>query len=207
MRKFDTITSKAVAMLEPDVDTDIIAPLESLTTDKSIADVAFAALRYIDGDTDRRIPNPDFFLNQPANDGAKIMLTGENYGCGSSREMAAQSFKDLGFRCLIGSSFGDIFYDNCFQQDVLAIVLPKDKVEQIAAQIYDGEITVDLVSQKITLPDGAFVAFEVDEWRRESLLKGLDMITLSLTKRDKIKAFQRQDKAKRPWVYQTRFAQ
>jgi len=185
MRKFDTITSKAVAMLEPDVDTDIIAPLESLTTDKSIADVAFAALRYIDGDTDRRIPNPDFFLNQPANDGAKIM----------------------GFRCLIGSSFGDIFYDNCFQQDVLAIVLPKDKVEQIAAQIYDGEITVDLVSQKITLPDGAFVAFEVDEWRRESLLKGLDMITLSLTKRDKIKAFQRQDKAKRPWVYQTRFAQ
>jgi len=80
MKKFDTVISKAVAMLEPDIDTDIIAPLESLTTDKSIADVAFAALRYIDGDTDKRQLNPDFFLNQPTNKGAKIILTGENFG-------------------------------------------------------------------------------------------------------------------------------
>ncbi len=207
MEKFETVTSKAVAMLEPDIDTDIIAPLESLTTDKSIAEVAFAALRYINGDTDKKIPNPDFFLNKPSNKGAKIMLTGENYGCGSSREMAAQSFKDLGFRCLIGSSFGDIFYDNCFQQGILAIVVSKTKIAQLAECIYDGDITVDLVSQQITLPDGPPIAFEVDAWRRESLLKGLDMITMSLTKRDEILAFQRQDKVKRPWVYQSRLTQ
>jgi len=204
MKKFDTVISKAVAMLEPDIDTDIIAPLESLTTDKSIADVAFAALRYIDGDTDKRQLNPDFFLNQPTNKGAKIILTGENFGCGSSRELAAESFKDLGFRCLIGSSFGDIFYDNCFQQGLLICTLPVQTVEQIATQIDEGDFQVDLNLKQIKTPYGDILPFAIDAWRRESLLKGLDSIELGLTYRDKIKEFQRKDKVLRPWVYASR---
>jgi len=199
--KFLTVTSKAVAMLAPDIDTDIIAPLDSLTTNKSVADVAFTALRYINGDSEQRIPNPDFWLNQPANDGAKIMLTGENFGCGSSRETAAQSFKDLGFRCLIGSSFGDIFFDNCFQQGLLVCILPVETIEHLAMQIGAGDFHIDLKLKQIKTPAGNLVPFEIDSWRRESLLKGLDPIELGLTYRDKIKKFQRQDKIQRPWVY------
>jgi len=201
MDKFESINSKAVAMLDPDIDTDIIAPLESLTTDKSVADVAFTALRYIDGDNELRKPNPDFWLNKAENQGAEIILTGENFGCGSSREMAAQSFKDLGFRCLIGSSFGDIFYDNCFQQGLLVIILSVDTIERLAAQIKLGTFQIDLNLKQLVTPKGDVISFDVDSWRRESLLKGLDSIELSLTHRNKIKDFQRLDKIQRPWVY------
>jgi len=201
MDKFSRVNSKAVAMLAPDIDTDIIAPLESLTTDKSVAEVAFTALRYIDGDNVQRKPNPDFWLNQPENQGAKIILTGENFGCGSSREMAAQSFKDLGFRCLIGSSFGDIFYDNCFQQGLLVIMLPVDTIHRLAQQVNAGPFQIDLNLEHLVTPQGEVIPFEIDSWRRESLLNGLDSIELSLTYRDKIKDFQRLDKIQRPWVY------
>jgi len=201
MDNFERVNSKAVAMLAPDIDTDIIAPLESLTTDKSVADVAFTALRYIDGDNVQRQPNPDFWLNQPENQGVKIILTGENFGCGSSREMAAQSFKDLGFRCLIGSSFGDIFYDNCFQQGLLVIILPIETINRLAAQVKVGTFQIDLNLKQLVSPQGDIISFEIDSWRRESLLKGLDSIELSLTHRDKIKDFQRLDKIQRPWVY------
>jgi len=206
MEKFPTIRSNAVAMLAPDIDTDIIAPLESLTTDKSIADVAFSALRYIDGDSDRRELNRDFWFNQPAKRGSKVMLTGENFGCGSSREMAAQSFKDLGIRCLIGSSFGDIFFDNCFQQGLLLIALPVSTIEHLASQLDDGEFEIDLSLKQITTPAGEIVEFEIDSWRRDSLLKGLDSIDLSLTYRQKIKEFQRLDNIQRPWVYKNQAA-
>jgi len=201
MDKFSRVNSKAVAMLAPDIDTDIIAPLESLTTDKSVAEVAFTALRYIDGDNVQRNPNPDFWLNQPENQGAKIILTGENFGCGSSREMAAQSFKDLGFRCLIGSSFGDIFYDNCFQQGLLVIMLPVDTIHRLAQQVNAGTFQIDLNLEHFVTPKGEIIPFKIDSWRRESLLNGLDSIELSLTYRDKIKNFQRLDKIQRPWVY------
>jgi len=203
VEKFSTIVSKAVAMLMPDIDTDVISPLESLTTDKTVADVAFSALRYIDGNTDRREPNPSFFLNQPKYHGAKIMLTGENFGCGSSREMAAISLKDLGFRCLLGSSFGDIFFDNCFKQGILLISFPVTTIERFANQIHKGNFEIDLNLNQITTPDGEITEFETDSWRRESLLLGLDSIDLSLTRSDKIKEFQRIDRLQRPWVYQT----
>jgi len=138
VKQFNSLISKAVPLLMPDVDTDIISPLDSLTTDKSVADVAFAALRYIDGDSDRRELNPDFVLNQPMYQDAQIMLTGENFGCGSSRETAAYSFRDLGFRCLIGSSYSDIFFDNCFQQGLLLVVLRVSTIEHLASQVNDG---------------------------------------------------------------------
>jgi len=182
VKKFDTVISKAVPLLMPDVDTDIISPLESLTTDKSVVDVAFAALRYIDGDSDRRELNPDFVLNQPEYQGAKIMLTGENFGCGSSRETAAYSFRDLGFRCLVGSSFSDIFFGNCFQQGLLLVSLPVATIQ-------------------IKTPKGEIVSFEIDAWRRDCLLQGLDSIDLTLARKNKIKEFQRLDQAERPWVY------
>jgi len=203
MDKFDIVASKAVPMLMPDLDTDIIAPLDSLTTDKSVADVAFAALRYIDGDSDRRELNPDFCLNQPSNQGAQIILAGENFGCGSSREMAAQSFKDLGFRCLIGSSFADIFFDNCFQQGLLLVTLPVDTVERLATQVDQGDFEVDLNQNQVTSPSGEVFAFEINSWRRECLLQGLDSVELSLLRQDKIKEFQKRDQQQRPWVYRT----
>jgi len=203
MEKFQTIRSKAVAMLAQDIDTDIIAPLESLTTDKSIADVAFSALRYIDGDSDRRKLNHEFWYNQPVNRGSKIMLTGENFGCGSSREMAALSCKDLGIRCLIGSSFGDIFFDNCFQQGLLLVVLPVSTVEHLATQLNQGEFEIDLSLKQIKTPIGEIILFEIDSWRQDSLLKGLDSIDLSLTYQQKIKEFQRLDSIERPWVYKS----
>jgi len=201
MQKFDTVVSKAVPLLMPDIDTDIISPLDSLTTDKSVVDVAFAALRYIGGDSDRRELNPDFVLNQLAYQGAKIMLTGENFGCGSSRETAAYSFRDLGFRCLIGSSFSDIFFDNCFQQGLLLVVLPVATIEHLASQVGDGDFEISLDLKQIKTPAGEIIPFDVDSWRRESLLQGLDSIDLSLTRRDKIKEFQRLDQVQRPWVY------
>jgi len=201
MQKFDTVVSKAVPLLMPDIDTDIISPLDSLTSDKSVVDVAFAALRYIGGDSDRRELNPDFVLNQPAYQGAKIMLTGENFGCGSSRETAAYSFRDLGFRCLIGSSFSDIFFDNCFQQGLLLVVLPVATIEHLASQVGDGDFEISLDLKQIKTPAGEIIPFDVDSWRRESLLQGLDSIDLSLTRRDKIKEFQRLDQVQRPWVY------
>lgn len=201
MQKFDTVVSKAVPLLMPDIDTDIISPLDSLTTDKSVVDVAFAALRYIGGDSDRRELNPDFVLNQPAYQSAKIMLTGENFGCGSSRETAAYSFRDLGFRCLIGSSFSDIFFDNCFQQGLLLVVLPVATIEHLASQVGDGDFEISLDLKQIKTPAGEIIPFDVDSWRRESLLQGLDSIDLSLTRRDKIKEFQRLDQVQRPWVY------
>jgi len=207
MKKFDSVISKAVPLLMPDIDTDIISPLDSLTTDKSVADVAFAALRYIDGDSDRRELNPDFVLNQPEYQGAKIMLTGENFGCGSSRETAAYSFRDLGFRCLIGSSFSDIFFDNCFQQGLLLIVLPVATIEHLASQIDDGDFEVDLNLQQIKTPTEEVVPFEINSLRRDCLLQGLDSIELSLTRQDKIKAFQDLDKLQRPWVYQVRVSE
>jgi len=195
VKKFDTVISKAVPLLMPDVDTDIISPLDSLTTDKSVLDVAFAALRYIDGDSDRRELNPDFVLNQPKYQGAQIMLTGENFGCGSSRETAAYSFRDLGFRCLVGSSYSDIFFDNCFQQGLLLVVLPVNTIEHLASQVDDGDFEIDLT------PKGEIISFEIDAWRRDCLLQGLDSIDLTLTRQDKIKEFQSLDQAERPWVY------
>lgn len=201
MRKFDTLVSKAVAMLTPDIDTDVIAPLDSLTSNKSVAQCAFSALRYIDGDMDRCEPNPEFCLNQSINKGAQILLAGENFGCGSSRETAAQSLVDLGFRCVIGSSFGGIFFENCFKQGLLLIELPTRTVEQLADLVSAGEFTVNLKTEVIETPTRERIGFSVNSWRRRSFLEGLDSIDLSLTLIDQIEEFTRRDKAKRPWVY------
>jgi len=204
VNKFETLNSNAVAMMMANIDTDIIAPLESLTTDKTVAECAFAALRYIDGDTDRQEPNPDFCLNLPINRGAKILFTGENFGCGSSRETAAQALVDLGFRCIIGSSFGDIFFENCFQQGLLAIPLPETTVEKLAQQVGDGAFQVNLIAEEITTPSGETLPFSVNPWRRECLLDGIDAIDASLRRRTKIDDFEKTDRIQRPWVHQAR---
>jgi len=174
VRKFDTLVSKAVAMLTPDIDTDVIAPLDSLTSNKSVAQCAFSALRYIDGDMDRCEPNPEFCLNQSINKGAQILLAG---------------------------GFGGIFFENCFKQGLLLIELPTRTVEQLADLVSAGEFTVNLKTEVIETPTRERIGFSVNSWRRRSFLEGLDSIDLSLTLIDQIEEFTRRDKAKRPWVY------
>jgi len=160
-------------MLTPDIDTDVIAPLDSLTSNKSVAQCAFSALRYIDGDLDRCEPNPEFCLNQDINEGAQILL----------------------------SSFGGIFFENCFKQGLLLIELPTRTVEQLAQLVTAGEFTVSLKAEVIETPTRERIGFNVNSWRRRSLLEGLDAIDLSLTLIDQIEEFTRRDKTKRPWVY------
>jgi len=198
VKKFATLNSNAVAMMMANIDTDIIAPLESL------AECAFAAIRYVDGDTDRKELEPDFCLNLAVNQGAEILFTGENFGCGSSRETAAQALVDLGFRCIIGSSFGDIFFENCFQQGLLAIPLPAATVERLAQQVGDGAFNVNLIDEKIITPAEETVPFAVNPWRRECLIDGIDAIDASLRRRQKIDEFERIDRIRRPWVHQAR---
>ena len=203
MDKFVRVTSRAVPMLRRDVDTDLITPMRriGLAQPQPLHHYAFEALRYVGGDGDTGAPNPEFELNQDAYAGARIMLTGANFGCGSSRETAPQAIAGLGFRCLIGTSFGDIFFKNCFQQGILPVVLAEAELDALAKQARDGEFSVDLETCTITAPDRRELRFEVNPLRRESLLSGLDDIGLTLQRGDAIAAFQARDRVERPWVY------
>ena len=203
MDKFVRVSSRAVPILRPNVDTDLITPMRRIGVAQAhpLHHYAFEAVRYIGGDGDKGALNPEFALNQEAYAGARIMFTGPNFGCGSSRETAPQAIAGLGFRCLIGTSFGDIFFKNCFQQGLLAVVLAQTDFDALLARIGQGEFGADLGSCTITAPDGLCVSFEVNPLRRESLLSGLDDIGLSLQRRDAIAAFQTRDRKDRPWVY------
>lgn len=202
MKKFDIVKSKAVPLMLANIDTDIIAPMKRLLLDMfNIGPFAFEPLRFVDGDGDRGELNPDFPLNNPEYAGAEIMLTGENFGCGSSREMAAQGIADMGFRCLIGVSFGSIFMSNCFQTGILPIALREDIVETMVNESKDGEFSVDLIHLTITTPSGRSIPFTTNQNRREMLLEGLDDVGITLKKHQKIKLFEDHDKLKRPWLY------
>ncbi|MGE5822973.1 MAG: 3-isopropylmalate dehydratase small subunit, partial [Bacteroidota bacterium] len=146
-----------------------------------------------------------FPLNQGTFRGAQILVAGENFGCGSSREMAVWAIAGMGFRCVVAPSFGDIFYNNCFQNGVLAIRLPKAVVDgmlrELAAASAPLELTVDLPAQTLTAPDGETYAFEIDALRKKSLVEGLDAIGVTLTRAPAIAAWQEQDRARRPWVW------
>ena len=208
MEKFSTVTSKAAPLMRANIDTDIITPMRRLVaySGKEMAAYAFEPLRFIRGDGDLGEPNPEFILNQPAFQDATILITGENFGCGSSRETAVKVLVDLGYRCLIGSSFGDIFYNNCFQNGILPIILPLEQVEALAAESLetagsDGEVTVDLTTCTITSPLGQTLSFEINGLRRTALLEGLDSIGVTMTREAEIAAFQARDREARPWVY------
>lgn len=213
MDKF-TIHKGLVAPIDREnVDTDAIIPKQFLKriTKAGFGPNLFDEWRYLDrgeADTDpaSRKPNPDFVLNQPRYQGASVLLARKNFGCGSSREHAPWAIQQYGFRALIAPSFADIFFNNCFKNGLLPIVLPEATVAQLFDEVaaFPGyQLTVDLERQVIVKPQGEEIPFEVQAFRRYCLLNGLDDIGLTLRQSDKIKAFEAQRLATKPWLAHT----
>lgn len=200
MQAFTTVTGAAVPLMRANLDTDVIVRIERLTRfpRDQLAPFAFESLRFLpDGS-----PDPACILNAPQFRNAPFLLAGENFGCGSSREGAVWALMCLGFRAVIAPSFGDIFFSNCFQNGMLPIRLPADRIESLAAQCGGGApLTVDLQAQAIRPPAGPAQPFSIDPTRREALLHGLDDIGLTLREDALIRAWQQRDRAQRPWAW------
>jgi 3-isopropylmalate/(R)-2-methylmalate dehydratase small subunit len=200
MEKFTTLEGVAAPLKVVNVDTDMIIPKQYLKTIKrtGLGKALFAERRYRDDGSE----NPDFVLNKPSYRKAKILVTGGNFGCGSSREHAPWALLDFGIRCVISTSFGDIFYNNCFKNGILPIrVSPEDldKLFDDAERGANATLSIDLAKQEIRGPDGGMVKFEIDAFRKHCLLNGLDDIGLTMAKKDKISGFEAKAKAARPW--------
>lgn len=209
MNPFTTLSALVAPLDRANVDTDAIIPKQFL---KSIRRAGFGPYlfdewRYLDrGEPDmnctNRPLNQDFVLNQPQYKGAQILLTRENFGCGSSREHAPWALEDYGFRAIIAPSFADIFYNNCFKNGILPIVLAVDVVDSLFQEMEDGyRLTIDLAEQTITTPSGRVINFDVDETRKFRLLNGLDDIALTLQHADKIKAYEAGRAKRAPWLF------
>jgi 3-isopropylmalate/(R)-2-methylmalate dehydratase small subunit len=201
MEKFDRLTGVAAPMPLVNIDTDMIIPTQFLKTIKrtGLGVSLFDEMRY---DTEGR-ENPDFVLNQPAYRRAQIIVAGDNFGCGSSREHAPWALLDFGIRCVISTSFADIFYNNCFKNGILPITLPADQVAALMDVARHGEnarITVDLEAQTVSAPDGTVYPFEVDPFKKHCLLNGLDDIGLTLEKAAAIDGFESARQAQMPWL-------
>ncbi len=207
-----TFVDGLVAPLDrANVDTDAIIPKQFLKSIKrsGFGPNLFDQWRYLDHgepgqDCSRRPRNPDFVLNQPRYAGAQILLTRENFGCGSSREHAPWALEDYGFRTLIGPSFADIFFNNCFKNGLLPIVLPAAQVEELFGACLASEgyrLKVDLPGQTITRPDGKRIGFEVDAFRKECLINGWDDVDLTLRHADAIRDFERKRRADHPYYF------
>lgn len=200
MQAFTTLTGIAAPLLRANVDTDVIIRIERLTNlaPHELGPYALEALRFNPDGSEV----PDFVLNQPAFREASILLAGANFGCGSSREGAVHALFARGLRCVIAPSYGDIFFNNCFQNGMLAIRLPAAQIAAMADEARGGvPFTVDLYTCRLTTPAGHSVAFDVDPLRRESLLEGLDDIGLTLKHDDAIRTWQAQDRVNRPWAW------
>jgi 3-isopropylmalate/(R)-2-methylmalate dehydratase small subunit len=212
MQKFTRLEGLVAPLDRANVDTDAIIPKQFL---KSIRRSGFGvnlfdAWRYLDHgepgmDTARRKPNPDFVLNQPRYKGASILVARKNFGCGSSREHAPWALDDYGFRALIAPSYADIFYNNCFKNGLLPIVLPENQVDRIFHDVaaFPGfRLVVDLGAQTVAYPDGSQVfGFEVDAFRKHCLLNGLDEIGLTLQHAAEIKTFETKRRIEQPWLF------
>ena len=201
MEKFTKLTGVAAPLEMINVDTDMIIPKQFLKTIKrsGLGKNLFDEMRYDDDGNE----NPDFVLNKPAYREAKIIVAGDNFGCGSSREHAPWAIQDFGIRCVIATSFADIFFNNCFKNGILPIVLPQEQVDALMSDAENGanaRLTVDLEAQEITRPDGSTVAFDVDPFRKRCLLEGLDDIGLSMEKADSIDAYEAKANLERPWL-------
>ena len=201
MEKFVKLTGVAAPMPLVNIDTDMIIPKQFLKTIKrsGLGVNLFDEMRYDDNGNEI----PDFVLNRPAYREAKIIVAGDNFGCGSSREHAPWALLDFGIRCVISTSFADIFYNNCFKNGILPIVLPQEEVDKLMDDAERGSnamLTVDLENQEITGPDGGTIGFEVDPWRKHCLLNGLDDIGLTMEKAASIDAFESKAATERPWV-------
>ena len=202
MQKFTTLRGVAAPLPMINVDTDMIIPKHFLKTIKrtGLGKNLFDELRY---ETDGR-EKPDFVLNQPAYRKAQILVAGENFGCGSSREHAPWALLDFGIRCIIATSFADIFYNNCFKNGILPIRLPQSDVDLLMDDAKRGAnaiVTIDLEKQVITGPDGGLIHFDIEPFRKHCLLNGLDDIGLTLQKASSVDAFEARDRLARPWLY------
>ncbi len=200
MEKFTTLTGVAAPLDMVNVDTDMITPKQYLKTiaRTGLAKGLFQELRQ-DADGNAK----DFVLDQAPYRKAKILIAGENFGCGSSREHAPWALLDFGITCVIAPSFADIFYNNCFKNGVLPIILPREVVARLlddAARGANATMTVNLEAQEITRPDGEKVAFEMDPFRKHCLLEGLDDIGLTLQKEHRISAFEEKHRTGQPWL-------
>lgn len=201
MQPFTTLTAKAAPLDMINVDTDIIIPKQFLKTVKrtGLGVSAFYNIRYNDDGSE----NPDFALNKPEHQGAEILITGENFGCGSSREHAPWAILDMGFRCIIAPSFADIFFNNSFKNGILPIALPQEQVDRLMDEAKtnpDAEITIDLEKQTITRGNTISFDFDVDPFRKECLLNGLDDIGLTLQKETDISTFEKKRAQTQSWI-------
>ncbi len=203
-KPFDKLTAVAAPIMRSNIDTDVIIRIERLVGNSvrgTLGKWAFGSLRYLPDGSE----NPAFILNREPYRQAEILVTGTNFGCGSSREGAVWSLQELGIRAIVGSGFGDIFFANCFQNGILPIVVDKEIVNSLAAEIEAthgaGRVGIDLEAQTIVAPSGKQVRFEIDPRRREGLLQGLDEVALTLQRDNEIMAFQTADRAARPWIH------
>ena len=211
MKSFTQHTGIVAPMDRANVDTDMIIPKQFLKSIKrtGFGKNLFDELRYLDEgqpdqDCSQRPLNKEFPLNLPRYQGASILLTRENFGCGSSREHAPWALDDYGFRCIIAPSYADIFYNNCFKNGLLPVVLTADQVDQLFDQLYAEEayqLTVDLQQQQVIKPDGEIFSFEIDTFRQHCLLNGLDEIGLTLQDSDAIRNYEQQRRQQAPWLF------
>ncbi|QLF68768.1 3-isopropylmalate dehydratase small subunit [Peteryoungia desertarenae] len=201
MDKFVKLTGVAAPLPVVNIDTDMIIPKDYLKTIKrtGLGTGLFAEARYNEDGSE----NPDFVLNKPAYRNAQILVAGDNFGCGSSREHAPWALLDFGIRCVISTSFADIFYNNCFKNGILPIIVSQENLDKLmddASRGSNAVLTVDLEAQEITGPDGGKITFEIDAFKRHCMLNGLDDIGLTLEKASSIANFEKSNAAQRPWA-------
>jgi 3-isopropylmalate/(R)-2-methylmalate dehydratase small subunit len=202
MEQFVKLTGIAAPMDRINIDTDMIIPKLHLRTIKrtGLGKVVFEELRFNTDGSEK----PDFILNKEPYRKAEIIVAGDNFGCGSSREHAPWALLDFGIRAVISTSFADIFYNNCFKNGILPVTVSEDELKALMADASDPEnpeLTVDLETETITRPNGAVISFKIDEFRRKCLLEGLDDIGLTMQKEEKISAFEDKQRESQPWLY------
>ena len=203
-KPFTKLSAIAAPIMRGNIDTDVIIRIERLVGTSirgTLGKWAFGSLRYLPDGAE----NPDFILNREPYRQAEVLITGPNFGCGSSREGAVWSLQEMGIRAIIGSGFGDIFFANCFQNGILPIMIDKEIVDGLAVEVEHsqgaGRVGIDLEEQTITSPSGKVHRFEIDPRRRAGLLKGLDEIALTLQRDAEILAFLASDRKERPWIH------
>ncbi|WP_049349467.1 3-isopropylmalate dehydratase small subunit [Neisseria lactamica] len=211
MKAFTKITAIVAPLDRSNVDTDAIIPKQFLKSIKrsGFGPNAFDEWRYLDHgepgmDNSKRPLNPDFSLNQPRYKGAQILLTRKNFGCGSSREHAPWALDDYGFRAIIAPSFADIFFNNCYKNGLLPIVLTEEQVDQLFKEVEANEgyqLSIDLAEQTLTTPSGETFTFDITEHRKHCLLNGLDEIGLTLQHADEIRDFEEKRRQSQPWLF------
>jgi len=201
MQKFDKLTGIAAPLNMINIDTDMIIPKQFLKTIKrsGLGKNLFDEMRFTPDGKEK----PDFVLNKSAYRKAQILVAGDNFGCGSSREHAPWALLDFGIRCIIATSFADIFYNNCFKNGILPIVLPQADVDRLMDDAERGAnamVSIDLAAQEIRGPDGGVIKFDIDTFRKKCLIEGLDDIGLTLQKGEKINQFEQKHRAAQPWL-------